>query len=1147
MAAINISKPFITRPVATTLLSIGLALAGLMAYFLLPVASMPTVDFPAIVVNAGLPGASPETVATSVTTPLERHLSAIAGVDEMTSQSSEGSARVILVFDLDRDIHGAESDVEAAIEAARQDLPGSLRQNPTYNAFNPSDSPILILALTSDTLPIGDIYDAASTVIQQKLLQTEGVGDVEIGGSSLPAVRIDLNPQALFNYGIGLEDVRAAIAAANANAPKGALDDPQHRYQIYVNDTATSPAEYRSLIVAYRKGAAVRLGDIATIGEGVEDVRNLGLADGKRAVLMLVRKQPGANVIDTVNSIRAVLPQIRASIPAGINLIATNDRTASIRTSLHDVEVTLLIAMILVVTVVVVMLRNPRAALVPAVVVPLSLIGTFGMMYILGFSLNNLSLMALTVATGFVVDDAIVVIENISRHIEAGMPRMQATLQGAREVGFTVLAMSSALIAVFIPILLMGGLVGRVLREFAMTLAVTVALSLVISLTTTPMLCGRILRPPPHLGRFLHAVERGFNSLRAFYGRTLADAIRHPRAVMLVLLAVVVLNVVLFAIAPKGFFPQQSSGSLMGFVRADQSISFQAMQQKMLQVVNIVRQDPAIVHVVAFTGGGGGHGGGATNSGFLFSELKPVSERKLSDDAVIARLRRALSGVTGARLFLQSSQDIHFGGRQGYAQYQYTLLSDNLEVLSAWAPKITQALENNPALEDVNSDRQQSGLDVRLQIDRATASRLGVNMSEIDNTLYDAFGQRLVSTIYQDMNQYHVVMEVDPRFWQSPETLNDIYVSTSGGALNGTETSAPAAGAFQISGGSTASSSSSGSGSASGPTATLAATPAAAATSANSASAAISTAATASSAASSTSATSAAQNYQLNQLTNSTGKASTGSALSTSQETMVPLSAFAHYGPGTTPLAVNHQGPFVAATLSFNLPVGESLGTAVAAIKRSMQELHVPISIHGEFAGTAKVFQQTIMEEPLLILASLIAVYIVLGVLYESLTQPITILSTLPSSGVGAVLALLICGQAFTLIALIAVILLIGIVLKNAIMMVDVALETQRSGNESPAEAIHAACMLRFRPIMMTTLAAMLGALPLAVMTGQGSEMRQPLGIAIVGGLFISQILTLYTTPVVYIYLDRFHLWVKRTFRRRQKHLPSPSSGAQPV
>ena len=1109
----NVSRPFVTRPVATTLLSCGLALAGLAAYFLLPVSSMPTVDYPAIVVMAQLPGASPETVATSVTTPLERHLSAIAGVDEMTSESSEGSSRIILLFDLDRDIHGAESDVQAAIEAARQDLPGSLRQNPIYHAFNPSDAPILILALTSDTLPIGDLYDAASTVIQQKLLQIEGVGDVSLGGSSLPAVRIDLNPQALFKYGIGLEDVRAAIAAANANAPKGALDDPRRRYQIYVNDSATDPAQYRSLVVAYRNGAAVRLGDIATIGEGVEDVRNLGLADGKRAVLMVIRKQPGANIIDTSDAIKAVIPQIRASIPSGVNLIVTNDRTQSIRASLHDVEVTLLIALLLVVTVVLVMLRNPRAALVPALAVPLSLVGTFGVMYLLGFSLNNLSLMALTVSTGFVVDDAIVVIENITRHVEAGMPRLQAALDGAREVGFTVLAMSVALIAVFIPILMMGGLVGRVLREFAMTLAVTVVLSLIISLTLTPMLCGRILRPPPHLGRFLLAVERGFNGLRELYGRTLADAIRHPRTIMLVLLGVVLLNFYLFHIVPKGFFPQESSGALVGFVRADESISFQAMQQKMLRIVKTVTRDPAITHVVAFTGGGGGHFGGAINTGQLFAELKALSERKASDDAVIARLRRALSGVTGARLYLQSSQDIHMGGRQGFAEYQYTLLSDDLATLSAWAPKITQALEENSAIEDVSSDRQESGLDVRLDIDRATAARLGVDMSEIDSTLYDAFGQRLVSTIYQDMNQYHVVMEVDPRFWQSPETLKDIYVSTSGGALSGTQSSAAATGAFQVPAGPSA-----GNGSA-----------AAAATA-------------------SASASSAAQNFQLNQLTNSTGKASTGSALSTRQETMVPLSAFSHYGPGTTPLAVNHQGPFVAATFSFNLPEGEPLGTAVAAINRVMQDLHVPISIHGEFAGTARIFRQTIVEEPLLILASLVAVYIVLGVLYESLTQPITILSTLPSSGVGAVLALLLFGESFTLIALIAVILLIGIVLKNAIMMVDVALETQRQGREGPAEAIHAACMLRFRPIMMTTLAAMLGALPLAVMTGQGSEMRRPLGIAIVGGLFISQILTLYTTPVVYIYLDRFRLWTQRIFGRRAKHLTSPAGeGAQPV
>ncbi|MBW4053426.1 MAG: MMPL family transporter [Proteobacteria bacterium] len=1096
----NISRPFVTHPVATTLLSCGLALAGIFAYFLLPVANMPQVDMPAIVVQASLPGASPETVATAVTTPLERHLSGIAGVDQMTSKSSEGNSRIVLIFDLSRDIHGAESDVEAAIQAARQDLPGSLRQNPTYRAFNPADAPIIILALTSDTLRMGQVYDAASTIIQQKLLQIQGVGDVSIGGASLPAVRVDLDPEALFNYGIGLEDVRAAISAANANAPKGAIDDGSHHYQIYVNDTATRPAQYRSLIIAYRNGAAVRLGDVAKVSEGVEDVRNLGLADGKSAVLMIIRKQPGANVIDTVDAIKAALPQIRASIPAGIRLIVTNDRTVAIRTSLHDVEVSLLLALLLVVSVVVVMLRNPRAALVPAVAVPLSLLGTFGVIYLLGFSLNNLSLMALTVATGFVVDDAIVVIENISRHVEAGMPRLQASLQGAKEVGFTVLAMSSALVAVFIPILLMGGMIGRILREFAMTLTVTVVLSLLISLTTTPMLCGRILRPPAHLGRFLSAVERGFNGLRELYGRTLTDAIRHPRSVMLVLLGVVFLNFYLFGIVPKGFFPQSSSGSLMGFVVADQSISFEAMQKKMRQIVNVVRHDPAVAHVVAFAGGGGWN---SPNTGVLFGDLKPLSVRKVSDTAVIARVRRELSGVTGARLYLQTTGGFHFGGRQGYAQYQYTLLSDSLDTLDTWVPKITAALKKNPALRDVVSDKQAAGLDVKLHIDRSMAARLGVNMSEIDNTLYDAFGQRLVSTIYEGMNQYHVVMEVAPRFWQSPDTLKDIYVSTSGGALSGTESSAAAAGAFQAGSGSSSASPSAGS--------------------------------------------SAARNFQLNQLTNSAGRASTGAALSTSQETMVPLAAFSHYGPGLTPLAIAHQGPFVATTFSFNLPQGEALGTATAAIERTLQELHVPISIHGEFAGNAKIFQQTVIEEPLLILGSLLAVYIVLGMLYESLTQPITILSTLPSSGIGAVLALLLFGESFTLIALIAVILLIGIVLKNAIMMVDVALETQRAGHESAAEAIHAACMLRFRPIMMTTIAAMFGALPLAFMSGQGSELRRPLGIAIVGGLFISQFLTLYTTPVVYIYLDRFRLWTLRKLKRRSRVSSPHAPGAQLV
>ncbi|HEX5461548.1 MAG TPA: efflux RND transporter permease subunit [Steroidobacteraceae bacterium] len=1092
----NISRPFITRPVATTLLSVGLLITGIISYFVLPVASMPEVDFPAVVVQAQLPGASPETVATSVTTPLERHLSAIAGVAQMTSQSGLGNSRIVLIFDLSRDIHGAESDVQAAIDAARQDMPASLGGNPTYHSFNPADAPILILALTSNTVSMGQVYDAASTIIQQKLLQIEGVGELEIGGSSQPAVRIELNPLALFKYGIGLEDVRAAIAAANANAPKGAIEGAEHRYQIYINDTAKTPEQYRSLVIAFRNGAAVHLGDLASVSEGVEDVRSLGLADGHGAVLVIVHKLPGANVIDTVDRIKAVLPQVRASIPGGINLILTNDLTETIRTSVRDVEITLLLSILLVVTVVVIMLRNPRAALVPAVAVPLSLAGTLAGIYLLGFSLNILSLMALTVSTGFVVDDAIVVIENISRHLEAGMPRMPAALQGAKEVGFTILAMSSALIAVFLPILLMGGLVGRVLREFALTLALAVALSLLVSLTTTPMLCGHTLRLPARLGRLLRGVERAFSALRDFYAETLHTAIRHRRAVMLVLLVFVGLNFYLFAIVPKGFFPQQSLGSLIGFVHADGSISFHAMEKKMRDIEAIVRHDAAVEHVVAFTGGGGG-----TNMGFLFSQLKPLSARKMTDDEVIARLRGELSGVRGARLFLQSAQLVGFGGRQGSAQYQYTLLSDDLSELEQWTKKITRALKKNPALRDVESDRQERGLDVRLHIDRATAARLGVDMTDIDNTLYDAFGQRQVSTIYEDMNQYHVVMEVAPQFWRSPETLNDIYVSTSGGAMSGTEWTAPAPTAFQVK--------RSGVGTAAAPGAGTGATKG-----------------------------SVAANYRLNQLTNSTGSASTGTALTTAREPMMPLSAFSYFGPGLTPLAVNHQGPFVAATISFNLSPGQTLGTALKAIQRTMQGLHVPIAIHGEFAGTAMIFQQTQMKEPLLILGSLLTVYIVLGILYESLTQPLTILSTLPSSGIGAIVALLLFGEQFTLIALIAVILLIGVVLKNAIMMVDVALETQRAHGESAAEAIHAACMLRFRPIMMTTMAAMLGALPLAIMTGQGSEMRRPLGIAVVGGLFISQILTLYTTPVVYIYLERFRLMLGRALARGAPESP---------
>jgi multidrug efflux pump len=1103
----NISAPFISRPIGTTLLTIGLALSGVVGYSLLPVAPLPDVDIPTIAVSASLPGASPETVATSVTTPLERHLGTIAGVTEMTSQSSVGSTRITLQFELSRDIDGAARDVEAAIQGARVDLPAALRQNPTYRKMNPADQPIIILALSSDTLSSGQIYDSASTILQQKLLQIDGIGDVTIGGSSLPAVRVELNPQALFKYGIGLEDVRAALSAANANSPKGAIEAGPRRYQVYVNDTATTAADYQSLIVAYRNNAPVRLSDVGTISDGVENVRNLGLADGKPAVLLVVHRQPGANVISVIDRIKAKLPEMQASIPNSIRIIPTNDRTTIIRASLRDVEITLTCAVLLVVLVVFVMLRDWRAALVPSVAVPLSLLGTFGAMYLLGFSLDNLSLMALTIATGFVVDDAIVVLENVKRHIEDGVPRMKAALLGAREVGFTVVSMSLSLIAVFLPILLMTGLVGRVFREFAVTLSVAILISLVVSLTTTPMMCAYILRGPGEpQDNFGASIERGFLATRNFYTRTLRGALQHPALVMLILGITVALNVYLFSIIPKGFFPQQDSGTLQGMMRADQSISFQAMEPKIRQFVSILQADPAVQDVVAFSGGGGGPGGGGTNSAQVFLGLKPLNERGgASSEDVIAGLRTKLASITGARLFLQSVQDIRAGGRQSNSQYQYTLLADNLGDLETWSPKITQALGNVPELEDVNSDRQATGLDVKLAFDRPTASRLNISPSQIDNTLYDAFGQRQVSTIYKDLNQYHVVMEVAPAFWQSPESLRDIYVSTSGGAISGTAATSVVPGSVSLK-------------SATGSTVTAGSSGIAGGDA------------------------SAAQNLAQNQIANSgRGGASSGSSISTSVERMVPLSALSQYQNSTTPLSVNHDGPFVSTTFSFNLPEGEALGTAVTAIARTMLQLHVPSTIHGQFGGTARVFQQSVSNEPILIVAAIIAVYIVLGVLYESYIHPITILSTLPSAGVGAVFALLLFKTQFSLIALIGVFLLIGIVKKNAIMMIDVALSLQRSQQLTAREAIYQACLLRFRPIMMTTLAALLGAVPLAAMHGEGAEMRQPLGIAIVGGLFFSQILTLYTTPVVYLYFDRFRGWLKST--RRSRHLASPAEG----
>jgi multidrug efflux pump len=1097
----NFSAPFIARPVATILLTVGIALAGIFAYFKLPVSPLPQVDFPTISVNAALPGASPDTVATSVAAPLERHLGQIADVTEMTSSSSVGQARIVLQFGLNRDINGAARDVQAAINAARADLPASLRSNPTYRKVNPADAPILILALTSTTLTRGQMYDAATNVLSQRLSQIAGIGQVIIGGAALPAVRVELNPKALFKYGIGLEDVRAALASANANSPKGAIEADGLHYQLYTNDQASHADDYKPLVVAYRNGSAVRLADVANVQDSVENLRNAGLANGKPAVLIILFRQPGANIIDTVDGVKAAIPQLMAAMPHDMDLLIANDRTTTIRSSLRVTETTLLIAVVLVTVVVFLFLRSGRATLIPAIAVPVSIIGTFGAMYLLGYSLDNLSLMALTVATGFVVDDAIVVLENISRHIESGMPRVQAALLGAREVGFTVLSISVSLIAVFLPILLMGGIVGRLFREFAMTLSLAIIVSLAISLTTTPMMCALLLKPEQ---RRAGPKRRSlFDRVLASYERSLNWALRHGILVMSVLLIAVALNVVLYVIVPKGFFPQQDTGRMIGRLQADQSTSFQAMQGKLAQMMDIVQHDPATQSVVGFTGAGGGGGGGQTNTGQVFVALKPLAERA-GIDQVMAGLRRKLAAVPGAQLFLVPIQDIRVGGRQSNSAYQYTLQADNTAMLYEWTPKLVTALEHLPVLVDVNSDQQQKGLETDLVIDRATASRLGVTATQIDNTLYDAFGQRQVSTIYSAQNQYHVIMEVEPRYWQTPETLRDIFVSTSGGTAKGTELSNAVIG--------TVSAAKTG-GANSGATTTAASI-----------------------------AGSSARNASTNALAN-TGKggASSGAAVSTSKETMVPLAAFTTYGPGNTPLAVNHQGPFVASTISFNLAPGKSLSDATEAVTNAMRQIRMPASIHGSFAGTAQTFQASLDSEPILIAAALIAVYIVLGVLYESYIHPITIISTLPSAGLGALLALWILNIEFSIIALIGVILLIGIVKKNAILMIDFALEAERSHDMSPRDAIFEACRLRFRPIMMTTSAAILGALPLAVSFGDGGELRRPLGISIVGGLLLSQLLTLYTTPVLYLYMDRFRLAARRRWRQAY---PGLSGGA---
>ena len=1011
----NLSRLFIFRPVATTLLTLAIALAGIIAFRLLPVAPLPQVEYPTISVSASLPGASPEVMAATVAGPLERVLGQIAGVTEMTSNSTLGSTRVTLQFDLSRSIDGAAREVQAAINAARSQLPTSLPSNPTYRKVNPADSPILIVALTSATLARPQMYDAASTVLAQRLAQVDGVGQVSIGGSSLPAVRVELDPDRLAANRLNLDDVRATLVATNANRPKGVLEGDEHAWQVGANDQARRADDYRQLIVSWKNGSPVHLSDVARVRDGEQDERNYGYANGRPAVLLMIYRQPGANIIETVDRVYALLPQLSASISPAIDLTVVMDRTPTIRGSLKEVERSLVISVALVVMVVFLFLRNLRATLIPGVVVPVSLIGTFAVMYLAGYSLDNLSLMALTIATGFVVDDAIVVLENIARHVDAGMSPRRAALKGAREIGFTVLSMSLSLIAAFIPILAMGGIVGRLFREFAVTLSAAILVSMVISLTATPMMCARLLRrrpPEAERGRFDRLVGGWLDGMAGGYRRSLGWALARPWLVLAVLAATIGSNVYLYNTIPKGFFPQQDTGRIRGFVEADQAISFQAMRGKMDSFLAIVGADPAVANVTGFTGGS------QRNYGSMFITLKPIGERKEPVDAVIGRLRKKLAKVPGASLYLSPVQDIRIGGRSGNSSFQFTLQSDSLDELRLWEPRIRNAMSRLDAITDVSSDSQDKGPQTRLVIDRDAVARHGLTMRAVTTALNDAYGQRQVSTIYNPLNQYRVVMEAMPDYLQGPESLARLTLVTPAGGL-------------------------------------------------------------------------------------------------------VPLSALARVESTLAPLSVSHQGGSAAATISFALPEGRSIGEATAAIDAALSGIGVPVGIRTSFEGSAGAFQKSMSTQPLLILAALVTIYIVLGMLYESLVHPITILSTLPSAGVGALLALLAVETEFSLIAMIGVILLIGIVKKNAIMMIDVALERMRSLGESARDAIHHACLLRFRPILMTTLAALFGAIPLAIGSGDGAELRQPLGIAIVGGLILSQILTLYTTPVVFVMLDK--------------------------
>ena len=1087
----NLSAPFIRRPVGTTLLSLGLVVAGIIAFFKLPVSPLPDVDIPTIMVQATLPGASPADVAATVASPLERHLGQIASVTEMTSTSSLGSARVTLQFDIDRDINGAARDVQAAIQAARADLPSTLRNNPSYREYNPADSPIMVLALTSDTLTRAQLYDSANSVIQQQLSQVDGVGQITLGGSALPSVRVELEPDKLNSYGIGLEDVRAAISAANANSAKGHIDQDGLRYEVTSNDQIKKAAPYRDLVIAYRNGSPVQLRDVADVEDSAENIRNMGLYNGKPAVLVIVYPIPGSNIVKTVAQIRKVLPSVEATLPSSIKVGVAIDRSVSVNAAVGDTERSLFIAVLLVIGVVFVFLQSPRATLIPSVALPLSIVGTFGPMYLLGYSIDNLSLMALTIGTGFVVDDAVVVLENIVRHVEEGMDVREAALKGSGEVGFTVISMSLSLIAVFLPILLMPGIIGLLFHEFAVTLSIAILLSMVISLTVTPTMAAYLLRPGAAMhskARWAVWYEKQFERFKRGYSRSLTAVLDHAWLVGLTLIGLLVLNVFLFKLLPSTFFPEQDNGILMGQIIADQSISFQAMEKKLAQLQSIVQKDPAVASVAGFTGGR------ALNTANLFVELKPLAERKLSAAQVVDRLRPKLNAISGAKLFLQAAQDLHIGGRQSASEYQYTLTSDDPTALYKWVPKLIAELGNyRSQLQDVNSDLQQNGLQTYINFDRATMGRYGFAPNQIDSVLYDAFGQRTVSTVYNELNQYFVVMEVAPKYWQYPQMLDRMYFSKAAGNPTGTQQT-------QMS------------------SSTIKAVPAYSAVSTS-----------ASSTSSTNSRNADAQANQLtNAISNSKGGTSSGSADSTAAETMVPFPAMLSYTSNHTATQVNHQSGLVAGTISFNLPPGGSLGNALSAIQRAMQAIGMPASIHGATAGAAQVYSQSMSTMPLLILAALGAVYIVLGMLYENTVHPVTILSTLPSAGIGATLALLIFGTPFSVIAMIGIILLIGIVKKNAIMMIDVAIRLQRDEGYEPVKAIHDAAVIRLRPIMMTTAAAVLGAVPLAVGIGQGASLRQPLGITVMGGLVLSQVFTLYTTPVIYLYLDRLRARLAR-------------------